>query len=106
MRPVILTRTTVGSSVAVLNYRQQDFKVGFGVTKTGTINYTVQHTFDDPSATYSTDWSTDAQWFNNDDATLVAAITSQDGNYAFPVRGTKLLVNSGTGSVTMTILQG
>ena len=105
MRPIVLTQTGAGEKVAVTNYKQQDFKVGLGVEVDGTVNYTVQHTFDDPYADYSTDWATDATWFDNDDTDLVSATANQDGNYAFPIRGIKLLQNSGAGTTTMTILQ-
>jgi len=78
------------------------FSVGVGCTITsGTATYTVQHCFDDvfnPNFNPGT-----AIWINH--PSLVNQTTSIDGNYAFPVRAIRLVVNSGTGTVTMAVGQ-
>lgn len=105
MRPVILSQTGVGiSSPSPMDYRQGNFKIGFGVVVSGTVNYTVQHSFDDPEATYATDYNTDATWF--DHAAVAALAVNADGNYAFNIRSVRIEVNSGTGTATATFLQG
>ncbi len=79
-----------------MNTNISPFNVGFGVIVTGTVNYTVQHTFDDPAVGFST-------WFSH--PTVANETTNMDGNYAFPVTGIKLLVNSGDGTATLKLIQ-
>ena len=80
-----------------MNLDSTPFNVGFGVTITGTPTYTVQHTFDNPWET------TNPVWF--DHPTVAAETTNQDGNYAFPVAAIKVVVTSGTGTATLTVIQ-
>ncbi len=97
MKVQTVSKTGVGSSPAlVMNTNISPFNVGFGVSVTGTVDYTVQHTFDDPAVGFTT-------WFSH--PTITGEATNQDGNYAFPVTGIKLLVNSGTGTATMELIQ-
>ena len=97
MKVQTVSKTGTGSSSAlVMNTNISPFNVGFGVTVTGTVNYTVQHTFDDPGVGFTT-------WF--DHPTVASQATNQDGNYAFPVTGVKLLVNSGGGTATLELIQ-
>ena len=50
MKQQTVSQTGVGSSDAlVMNTNISPFNVGFGVVVTGTVTYTVQHTFDDPA---------------------------------------------------------
>lgn len=92
-----VSKTGTGSSSAiVVNTNISPCNIGFGVVVTGTVNYTVQHTFDDPAVGFTT-------WF--DHPTVASQATSQDGNYAFPVTGIKVLVNSGGGTATMNLIQ-
>ena len=91
------TQTGTGSSTPfVMNTNISPFNVGFGVIVSGTVNYTVQHTFDDPASGFST-------WFSH--PTIASKTDNQDGNYAFPVTGIKVLVNSGDGSATLKLIQ-
>jgi hypothetical protein len=97
MKVQIVSKTGVGSSPAlVMNTNISPFNVGFGVSVTGTVNYTIQHTFDDPAVGFTT-------WFSH--PTIASKIDNQDGNYAFPVSGVKVLVNSGTGTATLELIQ-
>jgi hypothetical protein len=97
MRVQTVSKTGVGSSAAlVMNTNISPFNVGFGVEVTGTVDYTVQHTFDDPGVGFTT-------WFSH--PTVAGETTNQDGNYAFPVTGVKVLVNSGTGTATLRLVQ-
>jgi hypothetical protein len=81
-----------------MDHYQSPFNVGIGVVVSGTVNYTIQHTFDDVL-----DAAVTPTWFNH--PTLASLATSSDGNYAFPVRAVKVLVNSGTGTATATVIQ-
>lgn len=97
MKVQTVSKTGVGSSSAlVMNTNATPFNVGFGVVVSGTVDYTVQHTFDDPAVGFST-------WFSH--PTIAGETTNQDGNYAFPVTGIKLLVNSGDGTATLKLVQ-
>mgnify|MGYP006269425463 CR=1 FL=1 len=97
MKLQTVSQTGAGSTSAlVMNTNTTPFSVGFGVIVSGTVNYTVQHTFDDPSVGFTT-------WFNH--PTIASQSTNQDGNYAFPVTGIRLTVNSGGGSATLKLVQ-
>lgn len=77
-----------------LNWRQNNFQVSLGLIITGTINVTVQHTLDALHGEYVASPS----WFPH--SSLVSKTASADGNYAFPVVATRLLVNSVTAGAT------
>lgn len=97
MKVQIVSQTGVGSSDAlVMNTNISPFNVGFGVEVDGTVDYTVQHTFDDPAIGFTT-------WYSH--PSVAGETTNQDGNYAFPVTGVKLLVNSGDGTATLRLIQ-
>jgi hypothetical protein len=99
MRSIVIARTASGSSsVAPLDTYANPFNIGIGVVVTGTVNYTIQHTFDDIFNSAVT-----PVWFNH--PTLTAQTANADGNYAFPVRAVKVLVNSGAGTATATVIQ-
>lgn len=97
MKLQTVSKTGVGSSSAiVMNTDISPFNVGFGVIVSGTVDYTVQHTFDDPAIGFTT-------WYSH--PSVAGETTNQDGNYAFPVTGVKLLVNSGDGTATLKLIQ-
>ena len=99
MRSIVISKTGTGSSsVAPLDTYRNPFNVGIGVVVSGTVNYTIQHTFDDIQ-----DAAVTPVWFSH--PTLASLSANSDGNYAFPVRGVKVLVNSGAGTATATIIQ-
>ena len=103
MREVTQTLTATGVTNPVpMNQYTSPFNVGLGVIVSGTVSYTVQHTFDDPFAA-NFDPAT-ATWFNHTDLTSQA--TSQDGNYAFPVSAIRLNATiTGVGSATIKLMQ-
>lgn len=97
MKVQTVSKTGTGSSSAlVMNTNQTPFNVGFGVVVSGTVTYSVQHTFDDPAVGFST-------WFSH--PTIAGKTDNQDGNYAFPVTGVKVLVTAGDGTATMNLVQ-
>ena len=102
MRRIDLTQTGVGASaVSPMNLNTSPFNIGFAVIVTGTVNYTVQHTFDDvfsPAFNAGT-----ATWFAH--PTIASLGANADGNYAFPVTAIRLLVNSGGGTARLVLLQ-
>lgn len=97
MKQQTVSKTGVGSSSAiVVNTNVSPVNIGFGVIVTGTVTYTVQHTFDDPAVGFTT-------WFSH--PTVVDETTNQDGNYAFPVTGVKVLVTAGDGTASLQLIQ-
>lgn len=97
MKLQTVSKTGTGSSDSlVMNTNVTPFNVGFGVIVSGTVDYTVQHTFDDPATGFST-------WFSH--PTVAGQTANADGNYAFPVTGVKVLVNSGSGTATLKLIQ-
>ena len=93
------TSTTGASNVLPTDLYISPFNVGFGVVVTGTVTYTVQHTFDNPQTV------TSPTWFSH--PTIALKTDNQDGNYAFPVAAVRLLVTASTGAYTanMTLIQ-
>ena len=98
MRQQVVAQTGVGSSSTIpMNLDSTPFNVGFGVVVSGTVTYTVQHSFDNP-------WTTDSPvWF--DHPTVASETANADGNYAFPVAAIKVAVTSGSGTATLTVIQ-
>jgi hypothetical protein len=71
--------------------------VGLNIIVTGTINYTIQQTFND----IQTLTRTSINWLNNDDTALVASTASGNGNYIAGVIATRLVVNSYSSGATI-----
>lgn len=79
--------------------------VGFQCTVSGIANYTVQQTMDDPNSLTNSVAAADMTWLPCADTAVVGATASQQSNYNFPPIYTRVLLNSGSGSVTMTVNQ-
>ena len=72
---------------------------------TGSVNYTVQQTLDDPNSPTNPAAPYSVVWINNPTAALVGASTDQQGSYAIGPLFAKVTINSGTGSVRATFIQ-
>ena len=97
MKTQTVSQTGAGSSSSIVtNTNTTPFNVGFGVVATGTVTYTIQHTFDSPGTGFTT-------WYPH--PTIAAKSDNQDGNYAFPVSGIKILVTAGAGTATLNLIQ-
>lgn len=72
---------------------------------TGTVNYTVQQTLDDPNSRTNPTLPYDMVWFDNSDANLVSEAVSRQGSYAIAPLYAKVTLNSGDGSVKATFIQ-
>lgn len=96
---VTVGTTGVGASAPVaLDQYISPFSVSVGCTVSGTIDYTVQYTYDNVFAS--------AGPFNwTDDANLTGETTAAAGSYSAPVSAIRVLTNSGTGSVVMNLIQ-
>ena len=102
MRPLVTTvqangSTQVNSPTLQLDHLLNPFSVGFGCVVSGTVTYTVQHTYDDPQTVAS------PTWFN--DATVAAKTANAEGFIGFPIQAVRVITTSGTGYVTATFLQ-
>jgi hypothetical protein len=94
MQSVTLTQTGTGQDEFIFDRgnAKSTGEIGFGVTVSGTVTYSVQHTFDETN------------WFDHASATGKSA--AFDGSYLYPVRGIRINVTAGTGTATMTALIG
>ncbi len=85
-----------------LNTMTNPINVGVGVTVTGTINFSVEYTYQDPNTlalgSYPTVWTQSA---------LAAKTSATDGSFTFPCWGMRLTQNSFTsgGTATATFIQ-
>jgi hypothetical protein len=93
---VLVGTNTVGSGAWVsLSTLMTPSNVVASVVVSGTVNYTVQYTYDDLQSV-STVW---------DDPVLTSETTNGETTYSFPITGLRCKVNSGTGTATMTTIQ-
>lgn len=100
MRRVILSQTGAGTSaVGPLDIHGRP-DISLQVAVTGTVNYTVQQTLDNVFDTTIT-----PVWFDHPDTNLVAQTVNRQGNYAYVPAAVRLVVNSGTGTARLTIIQ-
>jgi hypothetical protein len=79
--------------------------VGVQCDVTGTVNYTVQSTYDDPNSPTDPVTPSATTWINTNDATAVNATGAVQTNYLFAPTFVRALLNSGTGSVAMKVIQ-
>jgi hypothetical protein len=97
MKVQSVSKTGTGSSDAVvINTNTNPVNIGFAAIVTGTVNYSIQFTYDDPATGFVT-------WF--DDATITSKTGNEDGYINFPITGIKVLVNSGSGTVVFRVVQ-
>lgn len=75
-------------------------EISLQVAVTGTANWTVQQTLDNVFDTAIT-----PTWFDHPDANMVAQTVSRQGNYAYVPSASRIVLNSGAGSVRYTIVQ-
>ena len=80
-------------------------QVGIQCNVNGTVNYTVQQTLDDPNDPTNPVAVSAVNWVNHPDISLVGATATVQGNYGYAPLYARVTLNSGTGSVTMTLVQ-
>lgn len=86
---------TGNSSAIVINTNTNPVNVGLAFVVSGTVDYTMQVSYDDPSS-FST-------WF--DDATVAGKTANFTSAITTPVTGVRFKINSGSGTVTMKAVQ-
>lgn len=75
-------------------------EISLQVSVTGTVNWTVQQTLDNPF-----DSSITPDWFDHPDTNMVAQTVKRQGNYAYIPAAVRLVLTSGTGTVRLTVVQ-
>lgn len=80
-------------------------QVGIQCDVTGTVNYTVQSTYDDPNSPTDPVSVSAMKWINTNDTNAVNATGNVQTNYLFAPTFVRALLNSGTGSVAMKVIQ-
>ncbi len=93
--------TAAHSPLVPLDWNSSPLNVGIGCITSGTVTYTVQHTFDDIY-----DYTILPVWIDQPATGINGKTANADGNYAFPPRATRVNTTAGTGSVAMTVIQG
>lgn len=71
----------------------------------GTVNYTIQQTTDNPNSADTPVSVQNVTWVNSNDVAVVGATTTQQSNYIFTPIFARVVLNSGSGSVTTTFVQ-
>ena len=79
--------------------------VVFQVDVSGTANYTIQTTMDDPNDPVSPTAIGSVTWFSSTDANVVGASASKQSSFTNAFTYTRILLNSGSGTVTGTFAQ-
>lgn len=82
-----------------------DPTVSIQINVSGTANYTVQQTLDDPNDPTNAVAAASVTWINSADTNVVGATAAAQSNYNFVPRYTRILLNSGSGTVTGTFIQ-
>lgn len=99
MRQIVLTQTGPGNgTTAPLDIHGRP-DISLQVVVNGTVNWTLQQTLDNPQTVAA------PTWFSHPDANMVAQTVSRQGNYAYVPAAVRVVVNSGAGSATLTIIQ-
>jgi hypothetical protein len=96
----------VGSTPWVRLDEWANTQVTIQVNVTGTVNWTLQSSLDDPNSAFGTAILPDAMsWVNTNDSAAVGATGDVQTNFLFSPTYARVLLNSGSGSVTATFIQ-
>ena len=80
-------------------------QVGIQCDVTGTVSFTVQSSYDDPNKGWAIVLPQNMVWINSSDTNAVNATANLQTQYAYAPTWVRALLNSGSGSVTMTVTQ-
>lgn len=106
MQPIIRTTSDaslapVASGIVALDGWTSPFNIALSVRVTGTVDYTVQYTFDE---IMFNGWTpATGNWVNHPSLTNKNA--TLDSNIAYPVMAVRIVQNSGSGSTVFTVIQ-
>lgn len=110
MRPITVSVGPNVSAASVTSLvRFDDYapgQVAIQCNATGTVNYTVQSSLDDPNDQMGQAVAVALMnWVSSSDTAAVGATATVQTNFQFAPKFARILLNSGTGSVTATFLQ-
>lgn len=74
-------------------------------TVSGTVNYTLQTTLDNPNSSTNSVLPNAVTWVSSNDVDVVGATATKQSNLFFVPAYVRVLLNSGSGTVTMTVNQ-
>lgn len=94
-----LTAGTAGGAPIPMNVNNTSVGIGIACYATGTVSYTVYHTYDNIVE------NTSPIWFQHGTTGLVNATSTQESNFVIPIGAIQVILNSGTGSVITRIIQ-
>ncbi len=98
MRNTVISQTGPGTTAWVpVDTFKNPFSLSVACVVDGTVNYDVEHTYDDVLEPVAA-----TAWANAD---LTGDTANGSSVYSAPVKAIRLRVNSGSGTVTMTIVQ-
>ena len=80
-------------------------QVGVQLTASGTVNYTLQQSMDDPNSATNPVPQANMTWVNCADVAAVGATGTVQTNYQFTPLFCRVVLNSGSGTVTATFVQ-
>lgn len=78
---------------------------GMTFVVSGTVNYTLQTSMNDPNSPTNSVLPSAMTWVSTNDTNVVGATSTQVSNFIFIPLWARILLNSGTGSVTGTFVQ-
>lgn len=100
-QPRYVSQAGVGSTPwQIVSTDISPFSLGIGVLVSGTVSYTFEYTYEDPSGTYP--HGTPTAWPL---AALATKAAATDSSIAFPIAAWRLTVVSGTGTATACVIQ-
>lgn len=82
--------TITGGFPILMNYNNTSVGIGFACIVTGTVNYTVYHTYDNAG-----DPSIVPAWLPHGTSNMIAATTTQESNFVLPIAALQIIINSG-----------
>lgn len=106
----VATTVKVGTnSVASRMVRMDDYaanaQAALAVVVSGTVNYSVQTSMDDPGWLYSGITPQSMTWIDSSDTAVVGATATKSSTFAVVPLFVRILLNSGSGTATLTIRQ-
>jgi len=109
MRPITVSVSDAsGGAKATDLVRFDDWAPGpvsLQVNVTGTVNYTVQTSMDDPNSPTNPVALASMTWISSTDTNVVGQTASKSSTFAAAPIFARVLLNSGSGSITATFLQ-
>ena len=109
MRPITVSVSDASGGIQYSPWvRFDDFapsNISIQCNVTGTVNYTVQTTLDDPNSPTNPVAVGSVTWVDSSDTAVVGATATAQSNFLFAPIFARVKLSSGNGSVSATFLQ-